>query len=97
MGENLADKIEPLLKKSSHKELQLLIDRFGSREHLTGIAVYNAKGEALVMTPGLAPRFPKEPELVDQTAKSDQSAGQFQHLGEAPVYISASLCTKMMW
>jgi len=30
VGESLADKIEPLLKKGTRKELQLVIDRFGS-------------------------------------------------------------------
>jgi len=91
VGESLADKIEPLLlKKGSHKELQLVIDRFGARERLSGIAVYDAKGESLAMTPGLQTRFPAEPEQAVQAAQSGQSTGQFMHLGEASVYVSAT-------
>ncbi len=90
VGESLADKIEPLLKKGSHKELQLVIDRFGSRERLAGIAVYNANGESIAITSGIAPRVPKEPELVVQAVQSGQSTGQFMHLGDASVYVSAT-------
>jgi len=89
VGESLADKIEPLLKKGSRKELQPVVDRFGSRERLAGIAIYNAKGESLAMTPGLASQFLAEPELVVQAANSGQSTGQFMHLGDTPVYVSA--------
>ncbi len=89
LGDSVADKIEPLLKKGSRKDLQLDIDRFCSREHLAGIAVYSTQGESIAMTPGLSPRLPAEPELVDQAAKNDQGTGQFMHLGDASVYISA--------
>jgi trehalose-6-phosphate synthase len=88
LGESLADKIEPLLKKGSRKDLELVIERFASREHLAGIAVYGPQGEAIAMTRGLAMRLPTEPELVGQATQSGQSTGQFMHLGETPVYIS---------
>ena len=70
LGESLADKVEPYLnsKKASHKELQLAVDRFATREHLTGVAVYNTQGESLAITPLLAPRLTGEPEMVQQAA-----------------------------
>ena len=91
LGESLADKVEPYLnlKKDSRKELQLTVDRFATREHLTGVAVYNDQGESLAITPLLAPRLTSEPAMVQQAAKQGQSAGVFIRLGEAPVYIYA--------
>jgi alpha,alpha-trehalose-phosphate synthase [UDP-forming] len=89
LGESLADKIEPYLKKGTRKELQIMVDRFGDRERLAGVAVYNPQGTPLAITPGLAPRLTSEPVVVQQAATNGQSAGQFIRLGEAPVYIYA--------
>jgi len=89
MGESLADKVEPLLKKGSRKELQIIVERFGDREHLAGVAVYNPQGGSIAITPGLAPRLTGEPAVVRQAATNGQSAGQFIRLAEASVYIYA--------
>jgi trehalose 6-phosphate synthase len=91
LGESLADKVEPYLnlKRNSRRELQLAVDRFATREHLTGVAVYSTQGESLAITPQLAPRLTGEPEMVQQAAKQGLSAGVFIRLGELPVYIYA--------
>ena len=89
LGDSLADKVEPYLnlKKGSRKELQIVVDRFASREHLAGVAVYNAQGASIAMTPELASRLTGEPAVVQQAATNGQSAGEFIRLGEAPVYV----------
>ena len=89
LGESLADKVEPLLTKGSRKDLQLAIDRFCIREHVAGIVVYDLQGQSIAMTAGLATRIPAEPDLVQQAAKNDHSAGVFMHLEDSPVYIDA--------
>jgi alpha,alpha-trehalose-phosphate synthase [UDP-forming] len=89
LGETLADKVEPFLKKGSHKELQVMVDRFGDREHLAGVAVYNAQGGSIAITPGLAQRLTSEPTAVQQAVTKGQNAAEFIRLGEAPVYIYA--------
>lgn len=99
LGETLADKVEPFLKKGSHKELQVMVDRFGDREHLAGVAVYNAQGGSIAITPGLAPRLTGEPTAVQQAVTKGQNAAEFIRLGEAPVYIYAvpSVRMKRLW
>jgi hypothetical protein len=89
LGDSLADKVEPYLKKGSRKELQVIVDQFGNREHLAGVAIYNAQGKSIATTPELAPRLSSEPAVVQQAATNGQSAGQFIRLGEASVYIYA--------
>ncbi len=89
LGESLADKVEPYLQKGSRKDLQLIVDRFGIRQHLAGVAVYNPQGESIAITPGLAPRLTGEPAVAQQAATKGQSAGEFIRLGEASVYIYA--------
>ncbi len=91
LGESLADKVEPSLnlKKGSRKELQTIVDRFGNREKLAGVVVYNQQGQSIVITPGLAPQLAAEPSVVEQAATNGQSAGQYIRLGDASVYIYA--------
>jgi alpha,alpha-trehalose-phosphate synthase [UDP-forming] len=89
LGESLAGKVEPYLKKGSGQDLQRIVDGFGDREHLAGVAVYNPQGESIAITPGLAPRLTGEPAVVQQAATEGQTAGEFIRLGETSVYIYA--------
>jgi len=58
LAESLQESVEPALQKGSRRDLQRIVERFGDREHLTGIAVYNTSGTPIAMTPGLTTRFP---------------------------------------
>src|ERR1700756_1080185 len=59
LGESLQDSVEPLLNHPPGKQLQRLVDRFEQREHLKGVAVYDADGSVLVITSGLSALFPE--------------------------------------
>src|SRR6202051_5258645 len=61
LGESLQESVEPLLEHGREKNLQRLVDRFGQREHLKGVAVYDAGGNTLALTPGLAAVFKSRP------------------------------------
>ncbi len=87
LGESLADKVEPYLKKGSRKELQTIVNRFGDREHLAGVAFYNPQGGSVAITPGLAQQLTREPAAAQQAAANGQSAGEYIRLGEASVYV----------
>jgi len=48
LGESLQESVEPQFDRPlPDTSLQRLVDRFGQREHLKGVAVYDAKGVAL--------------------------------------------------
>src|SRR3974390_2082717 len=54
LGESLSGNVEHALAKgSSSRTLQRIVQRFGNREHLVGIAVYDVTGERLAVTPDL--------------------------------------------
>ena len=53
LGESLADNVERSWQFGSDRELQRLVQRFGNREHLAGVAVYDAQGKPVTMTPEL--------------------------------------------
>jgi trehalose-6-phosphate synthase len=98
LGESLQESVEPLLEHAQERNLQRLVDRFGQREHLKGVAIYNAAGTAIAITSAVAPAFRLRPAAGAQAAQRNTGAGQFLSgdqtlaLGEdsnAPIHIYA--------
>src|SRR5579863_4779802 len=89
LGESLAGYIEPYLEKQSPRQLQKIVDRFGNREDLEGMAIYDKDGALLAATSALPDRIGKQPPLVTQAIATNQGAGQFSRLGTASVHIYA--------
>jgi trehalose 6-phosphate synthase len=77
LGESLQDNVESLLDRGSDKNLQRLVDRFSQREHLKGVAVYNAAGAVLAITPGLTQLFPARPDAAARAAQFDAPRSEF--------------------
>src|SRR5713101_7209246 len=89
LGESLQDNIEPLLEHGPSKTLQRLVERYGRREHLKGVAVYDASGEVLAMTSGLGPFLRVRPEVAKRAGERDAAYGEFLTVQEAPMHIYA--------
>lgn len=89
LAESLADNIEPHLAKGSQKDLQRLVERFGNREHLDGLAIYNADGISIAVTPGLARQLGTEPPVVNKAIADVQGYGQFIPLDGSLVHVYA--------
>jgi alpha,alpha-trehalose-phosphate synthase [UDP-forming] len=89
LGESLQESVEPLLDHGREKNLQRLVDRFGQREHLKGVAVYDADGKVLAITPGLAPVFMARPLTALRAAQKDSGNGEFVKIAGAPMHIYA--------
>ena len=77
LGEALQESVEPLLDHAPDKNLQRLVDRFGEREHLKGVAVYDTAGSVLAITPGIAKEFGTWPETVKIATGKDKEQGEF--------------------
>jgi trehalose-6-phosphate synthase len=80
LGESLRENVEAALDRAPEKNLQRLVDRFGQREHLKGVAVYNAAGGILAITPGLTKLAPVRPETATRAGQRDAGAGDFVRL-----------------
>jgi alpha,alpha-trehalose-phosphate synthase [UDP-forming] len=90
LGESLQENVEPLFDRPlPDKSLQRLVDRFGQREHLKGIAVYNANGTALAFTPGLQPVFQTRPATATHAALRDAGLGEFLNIENVPMHVYA--------
>jgi alpha,alpha-trehalose-phosphate synthase [UDP-forming] len=90
LAESLQENVEPLFDRAlPDKSLQRIVDRFGQREHLKGIAVYNANGVVLALTPGLPTSFQTRPATATRAALRDAGLGEFLSIGDSPMQLYA--------
>jgi alpha,alpha-trehalose-phosphate synthase [UDP-forming] len=89
LGESLARNVERELDRDSMQALQRTVQRFGNREHLLGLAVYDRQGRLIAITKDLAPLMPTAPPVMSQALNENHGADVFQRLGAASVNIYA--------
>ena len=89
LGESLAGNVERELEKDSAKDLQRIVEHFGNREHLLGLAIYGPQGNLLAVTPDLASTLSTVPWIMSQALRENHGAGVFQRVGAASLHIYA--------
>jgi trehalose-6-phosphate synthase len=92
LTESLQESIQPLFEKNernSEKAMQRVVDRFAQREHMKGIAVYDANGSVSVMTSTLGDTFKQMPGIVRTVLSTDTGRGEFTQVADSPMYLYA--------
>jgi alpha,alpha-trehalose-phosphate synthase [UDP-forming] len=92
LAESMQETIEPLFAKNernSEKAMQRVVDRFAQREHMKGIAVYEASGTPSAMTATLGAAFKQAPDAAKTSMASDNGRGEFTRVAETPVFLYA--------
>lgn len=89
LGESLAGNVERDLEKDSVQDLQRIVEHFGNREHLSGLAIYGRKGDLLAVTPELASTLATVPSVMSQAFRDNYGTGGFQQVGDASLHIYA--------
>jgi len=87
LGESLAGNVEKVWDKDSKRELERLVQRFGNREHLVGVAVYDENGNLMAATAGLGDRLATSPSVVKDATRTDSGTSEFTHLGADSVHL----------
>jgi trehalose-6-phosphate synthase len=89
LGESLAGNVERSWGSGSEAELQRLVQRFGNREHLLGVAVYDRHGSLVAMTPGLEKLLTSGPQTVSRAISEGHQQSSFDNLAGQRVHILA--------
>jgi trehalose 6-phosphate synthase len=89
LGESLKETIEPLLEKGPPARLQKIVEKFGNRERLAGVAVYDVKDKLVAATPPFSDHLSVTPKFVTNVMNSDLEAGEFSSLGGKEMYLHA--------
>ena len=77
LAESLEETVAPLLQKRSIKDLLRIVERFGNRERLAGVVVYNESGSPVAVTSGLSGRLTAPPDAVAQAISTNTERGGF--------------------
>ena len=88
IAESLSENVEPHLSKGS-RHLQRIVEKFGNREHLIGVAIYDGSGSLMAITPALAHHLTNEPDLVTRAVRENRGQGQFLNVQNDAVHIYA--------
>jgi len=86
LAESLQEIVEPALEKGSRDQLGRIVERFGNREQLAGIAVYDDQGNALAETSSLLGQFELPPGPVMVAKTSGQEVSEFLTLNGRPMH-----------
>jgi alpha,alpha-trehalose-phosphate synthase [UDP-forming] len=89
LGESVAANVEKSWETSSERGLQRLVQRFGNRDHLLGIAVYDRQGKVIAITSELGEVLAATPHDVTQAINEDHGESSFVRVGNHPVYVLA--------
>lgn len=87
LGESLSGNVEHSLEKGTPRELQRIVERFGHREHLVGIAVYDVAGNRLAATPALTTVLSARPPIVAKAIIDNLEDSEFIRFGTASLNI----------
>jgi trehalose 6-phosphate synthase len=89
MAESLQETVQPLVAKGAHGNLQRLVERFGNRERLEGVAIYNPDGHPVVMTSNLAARLDSHLPALNKTVFQGNGWGEFFNVNETKMHVYA--------
>jgi alpha,alpha-trehalose-phosphate synthase [UDP-forming] len=85
-AESLQETVEPLLARGANGDLQRIVDRFGNREGLEGVAIYDLQGRPLLATSNLKARLGRELPAVDKTVLQGNDWGRFLGRGQHHIF-----------
>ncbi len=86
LAESLQEIVEPAMERGSRTQLRHIVDRFGNRERLAGVAIYDAAGKVLAQSSSLVTKFPTPPVPVERIEKTDKGVSEFVQLSSEPMH-----------
>jgi trehalose 6-phosphate synthase len=87
LAESLQESIAPLIQSNAIAKLNRIVERFGNRERLKGIAVFDTHGVILTSTLYLKPNITQPfPQAVNSVAEN-RSIGSFMTIAGQKMYI----------
>jgi len=89
LAENLQENLESSPWKVNDRGLNSLVEKYRQREHLLGVAVYEASGEKVAATHDLPAALSNRPQVAARASETDKGIEVFQDMDGAPTYLYA--------
>jgi alpha,alpha-trehalose-phosphate synthase [UDP-forming] len=78
LGESMQEPIKEYIQSGMPGKLKRMVDRFGSRTRLVGIAVYDSQGVCIALSPSLQTVFNATPGKVWESITQNQSSSEIE-------------------
>src|ERR1700722_17310598 len=89
LAESLARNVERDLQRDAQPTLERTVQHFANREHLIGLAIYNAEAQPIAVTASIQVLMATAPPVVALALKKNQGDDAFVKLGGGGVYLYA--------
>jgi len=89
LAESLAANVEPLLEQGASASLARVVEQFGNRQRLAGVAIYGPSGSLLASTSGLAARPMSPLASVRAAGIEDRGKEEFRRFDASYMHIYA--------
>jgi trehalose-6-phosphate synthase len=89
LAENLQESLEASPGRATDRNLSHIVERYGQREHLLGVAVYDNSGNSVAITHGLSPTFASQPQVAARAIESNKGTGEFPEVAGTPLHLYA--------
>src|ERR1700687_5218863 len=76
LSENLQESLEASPGRATDRNLSHIVERYGQREHLLGVAVYDTSGSVIAITHGLSPTFASQPAIAARAVQTNKGGGE---------------------
>lgn len=86
LAESLQEIVEPAMQRRSREQLRRIVQRFGNRERLAGVAIYDASGKVLAQSSSLVTKFPTPPVPVEKIESTGRAVSEFVRLSNEPMH-----------
>jgi trehalose 6-phosphate synthase len=78
LAESLQEIVQPAMEqRRSHEVLRQIVDRFGNRQQLAGLIVYDGKGAVLAESPSITSHFTPPPLPLEKVKADTEGVSQF--------------------
>src|SRR5882724_5599390 len=89
LAESLQETVEPVVQKGSTSQLRRLVERFGNREHLPGVAIYDANSKVMAVSSKLDTDAETPPAEVAKSVEANRPVGAYEKVGGSTMYVYA--------
>ena len=89
LAESLQESVEPVFQRGSTIQLPRLAERFGNREHLAGIAIYDLDGKPTAVSSKLDSFAENPPAIFRKSEEENRGIGAYERIGQPMMYLYA--------
>src|SRR6202158_983175 len=89
LAESLQENVEPVLQKGTVVQLRRIVDRFGNREHLSGVAIYDLDGNVTAVSSKLESYAGTPPPIVKKGIDENRGMGVYEKNDQSTMFVYA--------